>query len=134
MTDSRLKAGLFCLTSILCQPLYGETIRLTDPVWKEVPGTNQETDDEDFNGAVHIEMSGLTRRGEILEFDVAAPDNSYSRMEVDCAQRRFRTIRMGDFPSQHSIQFVRTEERWKRLDGPNGNATVKRIVSFICRR
>ena len=134
MTGSKWKTLFFWMLLIVQLPLHAETERLKNPFWREVPGTDLGVDDPDFSGAVHIEMTGLSRRsGGILAFDVAQPDNSYVRLEVDCARRLFRATRLGDFPSQNQIQFVRTQEPWKSLDDQAGNLYIESIFRFVCR-
>ncbi|MGB3493864.1 MAG: hypothetical protein WBA57_14135 [Elainellaceae cyanobacterium] len=109
------------------------TDEIRNPLWLEVPGTESEPREEfgdDFSRPYYVEVNGLTRRGVIATADIANPDGTYSRLEVDCSTYQYQAIRFGSFDSEHVVSYISYDSAWSFAD----NQRKRNLLRFICNR
>lgn len=100
-----------------------KTLHLDNPDWQEIPGTEW-----DGSSSV-IEMKGLIQKGDKYTFDLLGADLHYARIELNCADKRYRMLREGSVNGRGSIEYKDvTGTKWMRSD----NNHIQYFVKYIC--
>ena len=127
MQRTLVAATLLSMVSAAGNPALAETRNLTNPDWREVPGTKPAN--EDFF-ATHVEINGLLKRGNNRVIDVIDGNGYYSRTEIGCNTKQYRILRQGTLETKTRVQYEEMDGNW--LDSSRN--VMGKVATFVCRR
>jgi hypothetical protein len=128
-----MSLALFISLSLFSTPARAEVTELPNASWIEVPGSrapNLSDPEEQYDEPAFVDINGLTRKGDVVIFDLVESDASYRRLETDCRRNLYRLTRFGFFESTSRVNFSTPVSTWVPADS---DTYKKSIITFVCR-
>jgi hypothetical protein len=128
-----MSLALFISLSFFPMSARAEVTELPNASWIEVPGSrdpNPSNSEESYDEPAFVDINGLSRKGDVVTFDLVESDASYRRLETDCRRNLYRLKRFGFFESKSRVNFSTPVSTWAPADS---DAYKKSIITFVCR-
>ncbi len=121
-------AGIEVLAAL---PTFAQKVdAIKNPKWRQIPRTTSSSGRQDQYFA-EIDMNGIAINGDIRTFDLITTNSAYSRSQVNCQTKQFRTLRYGDFASTPTSVSVKYTEVVAPFES-NLNEIQQKILNFVC--
>jgi len=105
------------------------TAEIMNASWQEVPDTAGT--EPGYTDSAYININSISRKGNLVIFDVVNSDVSYARVEGNCRKNQFRPLRQGEFLSATRVSY---QEHNENEPWAEANSYQIELISFACNR
>jgi hypothetical protein len=132
--SARLLLSLLMIASVeglTALPTFAQKVDLIkNPKWRQIPRITSSLESQDQYSA-EIDMNGMAINGYIRTFDLITTNAAYSRSQVNCQTKQFRTLRYGEFKSTKTSISIKYTDVVAPFES-NLNEVQQKILTFVC--